>query len=857
MTKTTILTLLIILLYTPSFAQAPNAIPYQAVARNASGNLIANQLISVRFSIHDVSAAGTVVYRETHSTTTNMLGLFSVNVGQGTPSVGTFATINWAVNAKFLQVEFDSSGGSSYTNMGTQQMLSVPYALLAGKSSDLPSGNLTGNTLRWNGTAWVVDSTLTNKGSNVGVGTSSPDNSSALEINSTTKGLLLPRMTTAQREAIVNPAPGLIIYNTDNNCLDLRTPASWMSFCSSVCTPMPTTALAGNDQNPFSGPVTLAANTPVFGTGTWSILSGSGGSFVNNHDPGTQFTGSEGVYTLQWQISTVCGNSVDQVYITYPCPSGYGNCNGNPADGCESNLSTDLSNCGACGINCNIIFPNANGACNAGACAMTTCYPNYYDIDGNPANGCEYFCNSTGPDSPDDTFTDENCDGVDGTSSSAIFVATTGNNSNPGTRAQPKLTITNAITTAAAQGKTAIYISQGTYNERVTLTNGISLYGGYSAANNWARSTSYIVTVSTSTVVSGRVIGISGTNITSTTVIDRVNVTTGTNSSSGGSNYGVYCNTCTGLTIKNSSITSGNAAAGTAGTNGSPGASGTNGSPGNAGSCDGNGAGPVGGTGGTNGTCSRTGGAGGQAGGTTGSNNGSAGNSGVGGAGGGSGGATGDPGLPGGTGTSGASVSNGSNGTGGSGGTVTTSFWLSNTGNSGSTGPNGNGGGGGGGGGAQTGSVFIDDGYGNSGGGGGAGGCGGTFATGGTGGGGSFGIFLLNSTGITLTANTITSGNGGNGGQAGTGGTGGAGGSGGTGGTTCLSEVGRGGNGGAGSAGGNGGHGGGGAGGPSYCIYRSSTTVSTAGNTLIVGNGGTGGASLGNAGSNGASGGAF
>jgi hypothetical protein len=114
-----------------SNAQAPQAIPYQAAARNSSGAVLASTAVSVRFTIRDSIATGTIQYRETHSVTTSAQGLFSVNVGQGTPVTGTFSGINWGTNAKYMQVELDPTGGSTYTDMGTQQMLSVPYALHA------------------------------------------------------------------------------------------------------------------------------------------------------------------------------------------------------------------------------------------------------------------------------------------------------------------------------------------------------------------------------------------------------------------------------------------------------------------------------------------------------------------------------------------------------------------------------------------------------------------------------------------------------------------------------------------------------------------------------------------------------
>ena len=155
-------------------ATIPQAIPYQAVARDNAGNLIINQNISLRFSIRDISVLGTIVYQETQNVITNSLGLFSVNIGTGSIVTGTFSGINWGSNSKFMQVEFDPSGGISYTDMGTTQLMSVPYALYSEKSADLPAGTGIGNTMHWNGTAWVADNAIVNNGSNVGIGAPIP-----------------------------------------------------------------------------------------------------------------------------------------------------------------------------------------------------------------------------------------------------------------------------------------------------------------------------------------------------------------------------------------------------------------------------------------------------------------------------------------------------------------------------------------------------------------------------------------------------------------------------------------------------------------------------------------------------------
>jgi uncharacterized protein (TIGR02145 family) len=79
--------------------------------------------------------------------TTTVLGSFTANIGQGTSLSGAFNSINWGGGSKFIQIEMDILGGTAYVDMGTKQMLSVPYALyVAGKSTPvamptIPIGN--------------------------------------------------------------------------------------------------------------------------------------------------------------------------------------------------------------------------------------------------------------------------------------------------------------------------------------------------------------------------------------------------------------------------------------------------------------------------------------------------------------------------------------------------------------------------------------------------------------------------------------------------------------------------------------------------------------------------------------------
>ena len=84
-----------ILVFTANiFAQSPNKMSYQAVIRNSSNLLVANQKIGMRISILKDSARGTEVYVETQNPTTNVNGLASVEIGGGTLVSGSFSSID-------------------------------------------------------------------------------------------------------------------------------------------------------------------------------------------------------------------------------------------------------------------------------------------------------------------------------------------------------------------------------------------------------------------------------------------------------------------------------------------------------------------------------------------------------------------------------------------------------------------------------------------------------------------------------------------------------------------------------------------------------------------------------------------
>jgi len=110
-------------------AQVPEAFNYQAIVRDESKNPITDQSVSFKMSILKGSITGSEEYVETHITSTNSLGLVNLVIGNGTDKTGTISAIDWGADSYFLKVEIDPAGEEDYTEMGTTQLLSVPYAM--------------------------------------------------------------------------------------------------------------------------------------------------------------------------------------------------------------------------------------------------------------------------------------------------------------------------------------------------------------------------------------------------------------------------------------------------------------------------------------------------------------------------------------------------------------------------------------------------------------------------------------------------------------------------------------------------------------------------------------------------------
>lgn len=119
-------------------AQVPSYMSYQAIARDENGDCLENQMISLQVSIIGDTIDGPVVFKERfeNSVATNRVGHFQVKLGSGTPQHGgevdSLHQIYWNNRKHFLKVEYALDASSIYTEVGTTELLSVPYAQVSG-----------------------------------------------------------------------------------------------------------------------------------------------------------------------------------------------------------------------------------------------------------------------------------------------------------------------------------------------------------------------------------------------------------------------------------------------------------------------------------------------------------------------------------------------------------------------------------------------------------------------------------------------------------------------------------------------------------------------------------------------------
>ncbi len=310
-------------------AQAPDKFNYQAVARDQNGQVITGE-ISIRLSFKESNPSGTNRYVETHTVTTDPQGIFALTIGTGAVVSGDFSTIDWADHDYFLKVEMKTPAESNYTEMGTTQLLSVPYAKYAETSGDaLKEGtgihitngainntgdlsntneiqNLTvngnqlsisdGNTVTLpTGTTYTAGSGIQINGNSISAQDPSPTNEiQTLSLN----GQQLSLSNGGGSVQLPSAASSWTVNNTDitstpsSNNVVIGTNSN---FNSKLYVSSTGSQIAGNFTSPGSGDAVRGysngngsgvAGSSLSGTGgTFTSVSGKGGYFSSNSGP--------------------------------------------------------------------------------------------------------------------------------------------------------------------------------------------------------------------------------------------------------------------------------------------------------------------------------------------------------------------------------------------------------------------------------------------------------------------------------------------------------------------------------------------------------------------------------------------
>jgi hypothetical protein len=123
--KGLLLFLIVFVFYTGGYSQKPESLDYQALVRNAAGQLVVSKTVSFRLSIVAGSPSGFEVYSEIQSSATNNDGLISLKIGAGKDRKGNLSSIDWNDEKYFLKIETDPEGGSSYSEMSAVQLINI------------------------------------------------------------------------------------------------------------------------------------------------------------------------------------------------------------------------------------------------------------------------------------------------------------------------------------------------------------------------------------------------------------------------------------------------------------------------------------------------------------------------------------------------------------------------------------------------------------------------------------------------------------------------------------------------------------------------------------------------------------
>jgi trimeric autotransporter adhesin len=294
----TIAVLLTLGYFTTAQTGAPQRINYQGISRDALGNIITGGSVGIEFQINQGSPGGTQVFLESQVVNPNAAGIFTAAIG----AVSSLASINWANGPYYLTIGIDPSGGSSYTTVGTHQLLSVPYALYA-ENTKAPVVSVTGNTLSVGGnTATLPGGTTYTAGTGIAIGSGTVTNTAMDQTVAITAGNNVNVMSAYPNFTLDVPNTS-ISYNNVSNVLTLTQgvntsttlvnfgggPVSIVgpnvtgSYPNYTITPTPSTTLtAGNSNISITGsvPSYTISSTPTLSITNDTLTISNGNSVV-------------------------------------------------------------------------------------------------------------------------------------------------------------------------------------------------------------------------------------------------------------------------------------------------------------------------------------------------------------------------------------------------------------------------------------------------------------------------------------------------------------------------------------------------------------------------------------------------